>query len=186
MNNNECCEYGINELKYLPDNYRIVMDGAQFWLLATMVLSEPGNICVPIEIVNIIDSVKLYDDKNASNDKTIAISKEQILALCNYKKMAMVSVVSNKNVSICADIKTSIEVYLVGIKANGALLKAKNVNGLDSLPSFIAYIKGDNIPTNVRCALASYARICLKEFQNNMDNELYKEMDNKINKLFIR
>lgn len=188
MYNNKCYEYGVDELKYLPDNYSIVMDGAQFWLLAIKVLSEPGNITVPKDIVDIIDSFKLTDDKT----KTITISKEQILALCNFKKIATVSVVPSSNINICADIKKGIDAYLAEINNNNnallndALLRARSINSLDSLPGFITFIKGDNIPRNVKSALASYAKICLKEFQNNMDIELYKEMDNKISKLIIR
>ena len=188
MYNNKYCEYGIEELKYLPDNYNIVMDGAQFWLLAIKVLSEPGNITVPKDIADIIDRFRSHDEKT----NTITISKKNILTLYNFKKIENVNIVSNENINICADIKKGIVAYLVEITNNNnallndALLRARSINSLDSLHGFITFIKGDNIPRNVKSALASYAKICLKEFQNNMDQELYKEMDNKISKLIIR
>ena len=188
MYNNKYCEYGIEELKYLPDNYNIVMDGAQFWLLAIKVLSEPGNITVPKDIADIIDRFRSHDEKT----NTITISKKNILTLYNFKKIENVNIVPNENINICADIKKGIVAYLVEITNNNnallndALLRARSINSLDSLHGFITFIKGDNIPRNVKSALASYAKICLKEFQNNMDQELYKEMDNKISKLIIR
>lgn len=177
MNNYEFCCCGTRELKYLPDHYYLIMHGGEFWLMAIKILSDPSKKDVPKSITNIINKIKQQGDIS-DNKGLVKIGKDDLITLCNYKEITNVNILNNGE--LFNEMKKGIYAYLNNLNANDSLIKAESINDLDSLKSFVNYIKNYNISMEVKNILLSYVRVCLIEFSTSENSEIISDIKKTI------